>query len=110
MSDLPSRDFFNGNDITMSGNQRLIEEAVSVLDAYAAGRLVDREAIDYEAAAIAWLGPKSAYEADPDAQRVTRATDIGWVGIGPRASCCRCGYRRAAYSAGVCGTTSGGHR
>ena len=50
MSDLPSRDFFNGNDITMSGDRQLIDEAVSVLDAYAEGRLVDREAIDYPAA------------------------------------------------------------
>ena len=51
MSDLPSRDFFNGNDITMSGDWQLIDEAVSVLDAYASGRLVDRETIDYEAMA-----------------------------------------------------------
>ena len=67
MSDLPSRDFFNGNDITMSGDRQLIDEAVSVLDAYASGRLVDREAIDYEAAikvAIEWL---AAYVGNPPA-------------------------------------------
>ena len=54
MSDLPSRDFFNGNDITMSGDRQLIDEAVSVLDAYASGELKTeaerREAIDYQAA------------------------------------------------------------
>ena len=63
MSDLPSRDEFN----------RTGKGSVFICEAYAEGRLVDREAIDYEAAAIAWLGPKSAYEADPDAQRVAEA-------------------------------------
>ena len=84
MSDLPSRDFFNGNDITMSGDRQLIDEAVSVLDAYAEGRLVDREAIDWEAAGRQWVATipyDQQYEWD-DPQSVEIVANILDAAIG----------------------------
>ncbi len=72
MSDLPSRKEVAGwEGVTVASDGLIVAtherylNIKAILYAYAEGRLVDREAINYEAAAIAWIGPKDAYDDEP---------------------------------------------